>query len=103
MRIDDKTRSEIREAYQSGRYSYADLAEMFGVSTTSIGRIVNPDYQERERVNSKMRQRTYTPPKTAYAVHLRFYDDDAHLISKLKSVYNIQQYIKGLIETDLKK
>lgn len=103
MRIDDITRKAIQEAYRTGDYSYADLSRMFGVSSTSIGRIVNPDYQIREREKSKIRQRTYKPSKAAYSVNLRFYETEGHLIRKLKSVYNIQQYIKDLIDRDIKK
>lgn len=103
MRIDDETRLKIIEAYKTGIYSYADLARMFKVSSTSIGRIVNPAYQKRERENSKIRQRRYTPQKAVYAVNLRFYDNEDHLVNKLKSAYNMQQYIKGLIEKDIEK
>ena len=103
MRINDDIRAKIREDYATGKYSYASLGAKYGVSGTSIGRIVNPEYQKREREATRIRQRTYEQPKAAYTFSLRFYEKDQDLIEKLKSVYNMQQYIKDLIATDIKK
>ena len=103
MRINDEIRAKIREDYATGKYSYASLGAKYGVSSTSIGRIVNPEYQEREREASRIRQRTYEQPKAAYAFSLRFSETEQALIDKLKSVYNKQQYIKDLITADIKK
>ena len=102
MRINDEIREAIQKDYETGKYSYASLGAKYGISSTSIGRIVNPDYQEREREKNKIRQRSYNQPKPAYTANIRFYDKDQALIQKVKSVENIQQYIKDLIEADIK-
>ena len=103
MRIKDETRKEIIADYKTGMYSYAALAAKYNISSTSVGRIVNPEYEEREREKSKIRQRNYEQPKPNYTVNLRFYDKDQDVIEKVKSVDNIQTYIKGLIRKDIGK
>lgn len=103
MKIKDEIRSEIIKDYKTGLYSYASLAAKYGVSGTSIGRIVNPEYQEREREKNKLRQRNYEPKKAQYTINLRFYEQDQELIEKMKSVDNKQAYIKELIRKDITK
>lgn len=103
MRIKDEIREKIIKDYETGQYSYATLAAKYGVSPTSIGRIVNPEYQERERERSKIRQRNYEQPKPKYMVNLRFYEKDQDLLDKVKSVDNIQTYVKDLIRKDISK
>lgn len=103
MRISDEIRNQIKKDYATGRYSYASLAAKYGVSGTSIGRIVNPDYYNRDLVKTRIRQRTYEQPKPSYAVNLRFYDKDQALIDKVKAEPNTQQYLKDLIAADIKK
>lgn len=103
MRISEDVKKQIREDYSTKKYSYAALAVKYGVSGTSIGRIVNPEYQEREREASRIRQRSYEQPKPAYSLNIRFYDKDKALIEKVKSTQNIQQYIRDLIAADIEK
>ena len=103
MRIKEEIRKKIIEDYSTGQYSYASLAAKYGVSGTSIGRIVNPEYEEREREKSRIRQRSYEQPKPKYMVNLRFSEKDQALIDKIKSVDNIQTYVKNLIREDIKK
>lgn len=102
-RISDEVKDLIRRDYATGKYSYAALSAKYGVAGTSIGRIVNPDYQEREREKNRIRQRTYEQPKPAYTMNVRFYHGEDTLIDKIKSVDNIQQYIKNLIANDIEK
>ena len=103
MRINDKIREQIKKDYATGKYSHASLGAKYGVSRTSIARILNPDYREKERVASRIRQRNYEQTPPTYSVNLRFYDKDQELIDKLKSVGNIHQYIRDLIAADIKK
>lgn len=103
MKIKDEIRDKIIEDYKTGQYSYLSLAEKYGVSGTSIGRIVNPEYQEREREKNKLRQRNYEQPKAEYNINLRFYKQDHELVEKIKSVDNKQTYIKDLIREDIAK
>lgn len=103
MRIKDEIREQIINDYKTGQYSYAALGAKYGVSGTSIGRIVNPEYQEREREKNRLRQRNYTPEKAEYNINLRFYEQDLELVEKVKSVDNKQTYIKGLIRQDIDK
>lgn len=111
MKIKEEIRNKIIEDYKagliagskSGRHSYASLAAKYGVSSTSIGRIVNPEYQEREREKARIRQRNYEQPKAEYNMNLRFYEQDQELIKKIKSVDNKQTYIKDLIREDINK
>ena len=101
MKINSEIRKQVIQDYKSGKYSYAALAAKYGISGTSVGRIVNPEYQAREREKSKIRQRSYEQPSPSYSLNLRFYDKDQPLIDKLKSVDNKQQYIRDLIRDDL--
>lgn len=110
MKIKDEIRNKIIEEYNaslaagsSRRHSYASLAAKYGVSRTSVGRIVNPEYQEREREKNRLRQRNYEQPKAEYSINLRFYEQDQELVEKIKSVDNKQSYIKGLIREDIAK
>lgn len=103
MKIKDEIRNQIIEDYKTGQYSYASLGAKYGVSGTSIGRIVNPEYQEREREKSRLRQQNYTQPKADYNINLRFYKQDQELVEKIKSVDNKQAYIKDLIRKDIDK
>ena len=103
VKIKDEIRQKIIEDYKTGQYSYASLGAKYGISGTSVGRIVNPVYQERERERSKIRQRSYEQPKPKYMVNLRFYEKDHKLIDKIKSVDNIQTYVKNLIRKDIDK
>lgn len=103
MKIKDEIRNKIIEDYKTGQYSYASLAAKYGVSGTSVGRIVNPEFQERERAKNKIRQRNYEQPKAEYSINLRFYKQDHELVKKIKSVDNKQTYIKGLIREDIGK
>lgn len=103
MRIKDEIRKQIIKDYKTGDYSYASLGAKYGISGTSVGRIVNPDYQEREREKNKLRQRNYEQPKAKYSINLRFSEQDQELIDKVKSVDNKQTYIKDLIREDLAK
>lgn len=103
MKIKDEIRKKIVKDYKTGQYSYASLGAKYGVSSTSIGRIVNPEYQEREREKNKLRQRNYEQPKAEYSINLRFYKQDHELVEKIKSVDNKQTYIKDLIRADIDK
>lgn len=105
MRISDEIREQIRKDYATGKYTYRALAAKYGISYTSIGRILIPEYEEREREKNRIRQRerTYDQPKAIYKMNVSFYAQDQPLVDKVKSVYNIQEYIKGLISSDIKK
>lgn len=103
MRIKDEIRKQIIKDYKTGHYSYSALSGKYNISTTSIGRIVNPDYYEREKVKNKIRGQSYQQPKPKYNVGVKFYETDQALIDKIKSVDNKQQYIKDLIAEDIKK
>ena len=103
MKIKEEIRKKVIEDYKTGDYTYASLAAKYNISRTSIGRIVNPEYQEREREKSKIRQRNYEQPKPKYMVNLRFYEKDQELLDKVKSVDNIQTYVKDLIQEDINK
>lgn len=101
MKIKDETKNKIRRDYKTGQHSYASLALKYGISSTSVGRIVNPEYQAREREKNKLRQKNYKQPKAKYSVNLLFYEQDQELLNKVKSVDNIQAYIKNLISEDI--
>ena len=101
--MNDEIRNQIIADYKTGNYSYASLSAKYGISRTTIGRIVNTDYAEREREKNRIRQRSYIQPKPNYVFNLRFYNNDQELLDKVKSVDNIQQYIKGLIREDIEK
>jgi len=103
VKIKDEIRKKIIKDYKTGQYSYASLAKKYGVSGTSIGRIVNPEYQEREREKNRLRQLNYTQPKAEYSINLRFSKQDHELVEKVKSVDNKQTYIKDLIREDIAK
>lgn len=103
MKIKDEIRNNIISDYKTGHFSYATLAAKYGVSSTSIGRIVNPEYREREREKNNLREKNYKRPKARYNVNLRFGEQDQLLIDKIKSVDNIQTYIKELILEDISK
>lgn len=103
IRIAEETREKIRADYRTGQYTYATLGKKYGISGTSVGRILNPDYEDREREKNRIRQRSYSHPRPAYSVNLRFSDKEQTMIDHIKSVYNIQQYIKNLIAADMKK
>lgn len=103
MKIKDEIKNKIISDYKTGHYSYAALAAKYGVSGTSVGRIVNPEYREREREKKNLREKNYIRPKAKYNVNLRFGEQDQRLIDKLKSVDNIQSYIKELILQDISK
>lgn len=103
MRVSDEIREQIKRDYASGFHSHRSLGDKYGVSRTTIARILNPDYVEREREANRIRMQSYEQPKPAYMVSLRFYENDQTLIDKVKSVDNMQQYIKSLIAEDIKK
>lgn len=103
MKISDEIQEKIREDYKTGQYSYAALAAKYGVSGTSVGRIIKPDYRERERARNKARKYSYNSPKPEHSMLVRFYKKDQALIKKVKSVPNVQQYVKDLIEADIEK
>ena len=103
VRIKPEVREQVIADYKTKKYSYAALAAKYGLSATSIGRIVNPDYYEREKIKNKIRGQSYQQPKPKYNVGVKFYESDQVLIDKIKSVDNKQQYIKDLIAEDIKK
>lgn len=103
MRINSEMRKKIIEDYKTGKYTYASLEAKYGISRTSIGRILNPEYYEREKEKNKIRQRAYDAPPAQYTVNLRFYAQEQALIDKVKASNNKQQYIKGLIKADIDK
>lgn len=103
MKIKDEIRNKIIEDYKTGQYSYASLGAKYGVSGTSVGRIVNPEYQEREREKNRIRKQNYIQPKAEYNINLRFYKQDHELVEKIKRVDNKQTYIKNLIREDISK
>lgn len=103
MRIKPEIREQVIADYKTKQYSYASLGAKYGLSATSIGRIVNPDYYEREKVKNKIRGQSYKQPKPKHTVNVKFYEKDQALIDKIKSVDNKQQYIKDLIAEDMKK
>ena len=103
MRINDQIRKQIIKDYATGKYTHASLAAKYGVSRTSVARITNPDYREKEREAQSIAQRSYVLPKPTYSLNIRFYDKDKELIDKLKSEDNVHQYIKDLIAADIKK
>lgn len=102
MRIRPEIRKQIIKDYKTKRYSYAALGAKYGISGTSVGRIVNPDYYEREKEKNKIRGQSYKQPRAKFTVSVKLYDKDQPLIDKLKSVDNKQQYIKDLIAEDIK-
>lgn len=102
-RIKPEVRKQIIADYKTKKYSYAALGAKYGISATSIGRIVNPAYYEREKEKNKIRGQSYKQPQAKFAVSVKFYEQDQVLIDKVKSVDNKQQYIKNLINDDIKK
>lgn len=93
---------EIKEKYLSCNASIRSIAEDYGVSRTTINRILNPQYAEAER--EKCRQR-WQKNQAGYARrHYSFSlntNTEADIIKKLDSVKNKQKFIKGLIRKEI--
>lgn len=101
MRIRPEIREQIIKDYKTKKYSYAALGAKYGISPTSVGRIVNPDYYEREKEKNKIRGQSYQQPQPKYTVNVKLYEKDQPLIDHLKQVDNKNQYIKDLISDDM--
>lgn len=102
-RIKPEIREQIIADHKTKKYSYAALGAKYGISPTSIGRIVNVEYYEREKEKNRIRGRSYTQSRAKHTVNVKFYENDQPLIDKIKSVDNKQQYIKDLISKDIKE
>lgn len=98
--------AEIREKYSSAKTTHRALAEEYGVSYTTINRILNSDYADRERARNRERNKRN---KDAYNMNSKYYtfcfntEKDADVIDKLDSVENRQGYIKELVRRDIEE
>lgn len=106
-RLSEEQIEEIKREYTVNRTSYQALAKCYGVSSTTIGRIVNPSYAERERQANSAR---YKAKREIYernrkrCVGLSLHNVyDADIIAKLESVPSKLGYIKELIRKDINK
>lgn len=100
-KINAQIREQIIADYKTKQYSYASLAAKYGTSPTSIGRIVNTEYYEREKEKNRIRGRSYKQSKPKFTLNVKFYEKDQPLIDKVNTVDNKQQYIKDLISKDM--
>ena len=101
VRISKEIREQIIADYKTKQFSYAMLAAKYGTSPTSIGRIVNTEYYEREKEKNRIRGRSYKQSQPKYTVNLKLYEKDQPIIDHIKQVDNKNQYIKDLISKDM--
>lgn len=101
MRITPEIRQQVIDDYKTKRYSYAALGAKYGISSASVGRIVNPDYYEREKIKNKNRWSKYQTVQPKYTLTVKFSENEQDLIDKVKNESNKRQYIKDLIKKDI--
>ena len=95
-------KEEIKERYLHDTASIRSIAQDFGVSRSTINRIINPQYANAER--EKCRERWHKNHTKYSRRHYSFTLNpliDADIIEKLDSVKNKQGFIKKLIRNTI--
>lgn len=95
---------EIKERYYKGFSSIREIAADYSVSRSTINRILNPQYADREREahRERLKNNRKNYPTKRYRLELHLINDN-DLIEKLDSVKNRQGYIKDLIRKDIQQ
>lgn len=101
MKLNDKDRESLVKDYESGKFSYSSLAAKYGISRTSVGRIVNPSLYEKEKEKNRDRNKGYVNPHYQKPLLIRLYKKDKDIEDHLNNVDNVQAYIKELIRKDI--
>lgn len=95
---------EIKERYFNDTASIRSIAEDYGVSRSTINRVLNPQYAEAER--EKCRERWHKNHTSYARRHYSFTlnpTKDADIIEKLDSVKSKQGFIKKVIRDAINK
>ena len=84
-KLTDEDRETIRNLYAEGKGSLKALADMFGVSKSTVGIIVNPAWAERVRQRNREHWRDYVDREklTASVRNLRRYKQELYLKGEL--------------------
>lgn len=86
-KLTEDEKQRIREIYASGCIGQRPLAQMFGVSRSTIQVIVNPERAEAVRQRVKEHWRDYRPSKEEWAETMkehRHYKQELYLKGKLE-------------------
>lgn len=105
-KLTEKQIAEIVKKYKTGAATHRVLAEEYGVSRSTINRILNPAYAANEREANRERinrnRSLYEDKIKKYRLTLHT-SNDADIIEKLEAVDNRQGYIKQLIRSDIEQ
>lgn len=86
-RLTSDQQKQIRELYETGLYSWNQLAKMFGCSKSRIGQIVNPEREQKVKARNKAHWRDYKKSKEEWNATVRehrAYKQSLYLQGKLK-------------------
>ena len=86
-RLTTEQQEQIRKLYETGLYSWNELAKMFKCSKSRVGQLVNPERDAKVKARCKEHWRDYKLPKkewNAVQREHRAYKQDLYLKGELK-------------------
>ena len=99
-----EAQAEVREKYASGNYTIRTLALEYGVSHTTIGRIIKPENYKKEKEKNRIRMKNADYSTSTKSISFKFNTEtDAPVIEKLESVPNRHDYLRQLILSDIQQ
>ena len=108
-KLTEQDRKDIRKLADEG-YSSAALAAKYGVSYTTIHRVLNPDYYAKGLARAiEYQKENYPAVHNRDSLNRRVYrfsfnrEKDERIISQLDKQDNIHDYIRRLVIADIEK
>lgn len=86
-RLTTEQQEEIKKLYQTGLYSWNQLAKMYGCSKSRVGQLVNPDRDRKVRERMKEHWRDYQQK-----------GEEWNAIQKEHRRYKQELYLKGELQ-----
>ena len=83
-RLTTEQQEQIKKLYETGLYSWNQLAKMFGCSKSRVGQLVNPERDAKVKARCKAHWRDYKLPK-----------EEWNAIQREHRAYKHQLYLKG--------
>lgn len=81
-RLTTEQQEEIRKLYETGLYSWNQLAKMFGCSKSRVGQIVNPERAAKVKARNKEHWKDYRPSKEKWSAIVREHRHYKHELYK---------------------